>query len=131
MHIRALQRAHPDIGIVELTAKAHAQLCLELQYQHPLVSASSDVNEGRNDDSPESISRFREAYRHYRKGIRRKARGNDEAWKLVKEFEYWRIKRGIGWKGRLFLCGVLVKRQLRALWKWCGAQTTFLRARER
>jgi hypothetical protein len=34
---------------------------------------------------------------------------------LVREFEFWRIKRGIGWDGRLFLWAVDVKKRFRAL----------------
>ena len=100
-----------------LVAKAHAQLCLELQRKELLKSITSDVNDGSMfDASAQNLRNFVEGMRTYRREILPLIQGDREALSLVQEFRFWRWKKGLGWDGRLFQLGVAVKGLPRRLW---------------
>lgn len=114
VYIPALRRARPDLGPAEILAKAHAQLCLELQSKKLLTSITSDVNDmAMFDPSPENSANFSEGLAYYRRELVPMARGNDEALELTREFRSWRRKKGLGLDGRLFRLGVVAKDALR------------------
>jgi hypothetical protein len=103
MHMQALERAHPNPGPVKLLAKAHAQLCLDLQRREAGWSLASDVIDLSSfDPSPENLRVFHSALRHYQKHYRPLAHDNPEAQALVREFDEWCLKKGLGWRGKIF-----------------------------
>lgn len=103
MHMEALEKAHPNLAPVKLLAKAHAQLCLDLQRREPGWSVAADVIDASSfDASPENLRIFHSALRYYHQHYRPLARGNPEAQALVDEFDEWCLKKGIGWRGRIF-----------------------------
>ena len=117
-YMRALQNAHPDFGPEWLVAKAHAQLCLELQTIRPFQSVTSDVSDSSLfDPSKENVKRFKEGLSCYRKIILPQVRADPAAMGLVKEFRYWRLKKGLCWDGRLFRLGVRLKSSMRRPYK--------------
>jgi len=110
----ALRRAHPTLSTPVLLAKAHAQLCLELQRKELLQSCTSDANDPSVfDPSPENLRHFGESFRYYRSKIEPLARGDADAEALAREFRVWRRKKGLGLDGRLFRLGVAAKGALR------------------
>lgn len=110
IYMSALRRAHPGLSIGQQTAKAHAQLCLELQRQDFARSAASDLNRGGEvDTGPEACRRFYEAYRHYCRDIVPMARKDSLARAQLREFRRWRLVKGLGWDGRLFQALVRVR----------------------
>ena len=114
--MKALRAAHPDLPADTLLAKAHAQLCLELQSKALLKSGTSDVNDGTMfDPSKENCRHFLESMKVYRQEIVPLAKGHPEALALVREFRRWRWKKGLEWDGRLFKLGVMAKRMLRRI----------------
>ena len=109
LYMRALRRAHPDYDAVALLAKAHAQLCLELHRKTPLQSNTSDIHDlNMYDPSKENLRYFREGYQVYKREYRSLWRKSEEAKDLVREFDGWRRRKGLGWDGKLFRAGVLV-----------------------
>jgi hypothetical protein len=114
MHMQALERAHPNLTPVKLLAKAHAQLCLDLQRREAGWSVAADVIDASSfDPSPENLRVFHTALRHYRRHYRSLAQGNPEAEGLVREFDEWCLKKGIGWRGRIFRSLVYLRNALR------------------
>jgi hypothetical protein len=121
VYLRALRRAHPDIDPVTLIAKAHAQLCLELQHKVLLQATTSAANDGAMfDASGENLRNFKEAYAYYREHILPLGDSSAEASRLIAEFRHWRRKHGLGWDGRLFQLGVRAKSAVRRVF---GART--------
>lgn len=116
VYLRALRAASPQLDPAGFLAKAHAQLCLEVQAKELLHSVTSDVNDGSKfDDSAESRRNFRESMRTYRREVLPQTHGSRPARALVREFRRWRWKKGLEWDGRLFLLGVACKGALRKL----------------
>jgi hypothetical protein len=116
LHLRALERAQPSLTTVELLARAHAQLCLELQRMEPGVSFASDaIDPSSYDPSEENLARFREGVRVYLERYRPRARGDAEAESLVSEFAFWCEKKGLGGRGRLFQAMLQVWRRARVV----------------
>jgi hypothetical protein len=114
MHMQALERAHPDLPPVKLLAKAHAQLCLELQRREEGWSVAADVIDASSfDPSPENLRIFHEALQYYQEKYRPLARGNREARALVREFDKWCLKKGLGWRGRIYRGLVSLRNVLR------------------
>lgn len=112
----AQRRARPDLDAAALVAKAHAQLCLDLQKKELLRSHTSDANDATVfDPSPENLAAFRESMRTWRRDIAPLGRGDARAEALMREFRRWRWKKGIGWDAQLFRAGVTVKGMLRRL----------------
>jgi hypothetical protein len=112
----ALLRAWPAITPVQILAKAHAQLCLELQHKEVMRSFSSDAIDGASyDPSPENLRRFHEAHRDYVRLYRPLRKDSREAEALVREFDYWMMKKGLSWKGRVFHALVRSKQALRGV----------------
>ena len=117
VYLPALQRAYPGIDPMTLIAKAHAQLCLDLQRKVLLQSVTSDANDGAMfDPSSENLRTFAESFAWYRRSVLPIARINPEAAVLVSEFAHWRRKHGLGWDGRLFRMGLAVKALGRRIW---------------
>lgn len=116
LYLPALRAAQPTLEAPALLAKAHAQLCLEVQSKELLHSVTSDVNDcTKYDDSAQNLEHFGESMRYYRREVLPLARGHAEARALVKEFRRWRWKKGLEWDGRLFLFGVACKGLARRL----------------
>lgn len=114
MHMQALERAFPNLTPVQLLAKAHAQLCLDLQRREAGWSIASDpIDASSFDASPENLRIFHEALEYYRLHYRPLARGNPEAQALVKEFDEWCVKKGIGWRGKIFRTLLSLRNALR------------------
>lgn len=113
-YVPALQRAHPKLDPVMLTAKVHAQLCLEMQRKDLLQSNTSDINDAAMfDPSPENLRHFSNGMDYYRARVVPQVRQDPEALELIREFRLWRRKRGLGWDGKLFQVGVKMKAALR------------------
>lgn len=113
VYMRALGRAHPELPAVEVLAKAHAQLCLELQHKEFSQSVVCDLNDGgQPDDSAEARKRFLTAFAYYRSHYRDLGKSGKDAERMVNEFDTWRKKRGIGWDGRLLSAGRSLKKAL-------------------
>ena len=103
LHMPALQRSNPNLSPVSLLAKAHAQLCLDLQRREMGWSIAADVIDASSfEASAENLRVFHQAMRDYRRHYRPLASGNPEAEALVREFDHWCLKKGIGWRGRIF-----------------------------
>lgn len=67
----ALERAHPDWSIVTLTAKAHAQIVLDLhRHEKFAFNTSEGVDGGGLEFSRENLRCFHESRRHYTGPIR-------------------------------------------------------------
>ncbi len=116
IYMSALRRAHPCLSVGEQTAKAHAQLCLELQLQDYARSAPSDLQRGgKVDIRPETRRRFQEAYRHYRRDIVPIARKDRLARRQLREFRRWRLVKGLGWDGRLFQAALKLRSFVRRM----------------
>jgi hypothetical protein len=95
MHMEALERAHPDMPPATLLAKAHAQLCLDLQRKEAMNSFAADaIDPSSFDASEENLMRFFEGRRVYEARYRPLARRDPAAAKLVQEFDYWCLKKG-------------------------------------
>lgn len=119
MHMDALERAYPQFTPATLVAKAHSQLCLELQRKEVARSFPADALDDTNYDAqPENLRRFEEARRIYERRYCPLAKTDPEAGALIAEFRFWRLKKGIGWDGRLFLIAVAIKGVLRRLFPW-------------
>lgn len=117
MYMRALCRAHPTLSTVELVSKAQAQMSLDLQWKEPFASCPSEMNRGgRMDASGTNLLDFRDSYRYYRRHVVPSARGDAAATELVREFEYWLLKNGVDWKGRLFRVAVRSKQVVRRMY---------------
>ena len=116
MHMRALLQAHPDMPPVTVLAKAHAQLCLDLQRKEPMTSFAADpIDPSSFDPSPENLHRFFQGRRYYQEHFVPLARRDPEAMSLVREFHYWCLKKGLGWKGKLFQLVVRGRKSIRSL----------------
>jgi len=103
MHMQALERAQPGLSPVKLLAKAHAQLCLDLQRREVGWSVAADVIDASSfDPNPENLRVFDEALRYYQRHYRPLAEGNPEAQALIREFDGWCVKKGLGWRGKIF-----------------------------
>ncbi|MEQ1862043.1 MAG: hypothetical protein ABMA13_19160 [Chthoniobacteraceae bacterium] len=114
LHMDALERAHPSLPKVDLVAKAQAQLCLELQRKEPMRTFPADVLEPSHFDAgPENLARFKAALRVYDRRYRALAKGDPEVQRLVREFDYWCLKKGLGWRGKIFRALVRAKSWLR------------------
>jgi hypothetical protein len=111
-----LQRAYPHMPVTHLLSKAHAQLCLDLQKKVVMESIPSDVHDLNSfDSSAENLKAFQECYRFYLKYVLPLAKG-PEAEKIVSEFRYWLLKKGIGFEGKVFNRFVKLKKILRNLY---------------
>jgi hypothetical protein len=116
VYLPALQRAFQDIDSVTLIAKAHAQLCLEVQHKVLLQATTSAANDAAMfDPSPENLCNFKEAFAYYRKHVLPLGDSSEEASRLITEFRLWRRKHGLGWDGQLFQLGVRAKALIRHL----------------
>jgi len=110
IYMPALDRAFPEMTIPDRTAKAHGQLCLELQRHSFGATLPSDTHDPASyDDSSENRRAFAESYRYYIKNVLPSTRRNPAARALVAEMDYWLLKKGIGWKGRVFRSLVWLK----------------------
>jgi hypothetical protein len=103
MHMDALERAHPEMPPATLLAKAHAQLCLDLQRKETMNSFAADVIDPSSFDAgEENLRLFSEGRAVYEARYRPLARRDPAAEKLVQEFDYWCLKKGLGWRGKFF-----------------------------
>lgn len=103
IHMQALERAQPNLNAVKLLAKAHAQLCLDLQRREVGWSLAADAIDASSfDPSSENLHIFHTALQDYRQRYRPLAEGDPEAQALVREFDHWCVKKGIGWRGKIF-----------------------------
>jgi hypothetical protein len=118
LFLSGLRRANPRMDRITLVAKAHAQLCLDLQRKVEGHSITADANDGSVfDPSPENLAHYNQSLRTYRAEVLPLAREDAECTRLAREFRYWRWKKGLGWDGRLFRLAVATKRQFRRLTK--------------
>lgn len=114
LYMSALLAARPHLSSEMILAKAHAQLCLEIQKHIPLRSQASDVHDSRNVDfSRECRVAFLEGYSVYRRKFRPLARSSPLARSQANEFTYWRRKKGLGWDGWLFIRLIRAKQLFR------------------
>lgn len=115
LYYRCIKRAWPSLSLAEILGKSHAQLCLELQRKMVGISSPADVHDPSTfDDSSENQSEFFKAWKFYRREILPLVEGRSEM-SLVREFEMWRLKKGVGFKGQLFLLLLKIKAILRRL----------------
>ena len=117
LYYRCMWRAWPSLSISEILGKSHAQLCLIMQRKTIGSTVACDVHDPKTfDGSRENMNYFHEDYSFYTREIRPLAQGDHEK-SLAREFEMWRLKKGIGLKGDIFLFLVRVKALLRSLKK--------------
>lgn len=114
VYLDALLKVKPDITISELTAKAHAQLSLDLQRKEYGKTYPADLHDPSSfSPTKENLDAFWADYRIYRSRVRKKAKNDNDAKTLLDEFDYWLLKKGIGFKGKLFRMAVSAKGMLR------------------
>lgn len=117
LYYRCMRRAWPALSVSEILGKTHAQLCLDMQKKTVGATAPCDVHDPKTFDfSRENLQAFYDAYSFYCRKIRFLAKGRHEL-SLVREFELWRLKKGIGFKGKIFLLLVRIKAKFRSLTK--------------
>ena len=110
VYMPALERAFPEMSVAERTARAHGQLCLELQRHVFAATLPTDVHDPASfDDSPGNRQAFADSYCYYVRHVLPLTRGNPAARALVAEMDYWLLKKGIGWRGRIFRALVRLK----------------------
>lgn len=115
IYMDAVERAYPRMTTAELLSRAHAQLCLELQRKEVGSSRGVDVFDASSfKTSHINLKNFWEAYHYYKQHYRPRGAGNAEAIKLIRDFERYRLSRGLGIDGRLFLFLSRIKHQLKA-----------------
>ena len=116
----ALERGHPQLNIVGLTAKLHAQMVLDLHRHEKFVFNTSDgVSGGGLEFSRTNVRWFEESSRYYQGHYRRRALAHPQARCLDADFRHWCRKKGIGWRGKAFLAAVRAKRWLRMPFDLC------------
>lgn len=114
LYIKCAKSAWPSLEISELLGKSHAQLCLELQRKKVAFSYTADANDPSVfDESKENMQSFAKSYKYYKKTIKPLAK-NEGEYKIVKEFKYWILKKGIGWDGKIFKTLVQLKKAYRS-----------------
>jgi hypothetical protein len=102
-YMRAYRNAFPQAASSSMLLKAQCQVCLEVQRKHPRLSIPSDAIDSRNyHPTVENLARFNEAYHDYRRHYRWRGLLSREGLRLLVAFEWWIIKKQLGWKGRLF-----------------------------
>jgi hypothetical protein len=100
VHVRALERAFPALGLTELAGKAYAQLALELHpHRRYRFNTSDGVAGGHLDLSPENLAAFRTAWQSYRDAWWPRWRADAAVAALDRDFRHWLRKHGIGWSG--------------------------------
>lgn len=111
--IEAYCRAFPSAKPIEILAKAHAQLCLDLQYKVLGSSAATDVFDSSNyDPTGDNIAAFRRNLAWYRQELRPLAGSDPAVATILKEFDYWLLKKGFGIRGKIFRLACSAKRAL-------------------
>ena len=106
----ALGRAHPNLTRAEITARAHAQLVLELhRHQRFEFNTSDGIHGGGIDLSADNLRQFQESLAYYNRHLRGAALADPAARQLDAAFRKWCLKKGIGWQGRAFRSLVAVK----------------------
>lgn len=113
VYMPALERAHPEMDLPTLIAKAHAQIAMEIQDLAPFRFNSSDVITNRVDLSDERKAGFWASMRYYNSALRPRAKRDPQARDLHKKFVLWRLKKGLGWDSKLFAFAVACKALLR------------------
>ncbi len=99
----ALERAHPNMPLPELVAKAHCQMLLDLQDLRPLAFNPSEAcRGGRVNLSRQNLANFRDSLQYYNDHYRQRALRDPNARALHRDFRHWCLKQGIGWDGKLF-----------------------------
>jgi len=99
----ALKRAYPNLSCAELTARTHAQLVLELhRHQRFTFNTSDGVHGGSVELSDENLRYFWDGLAYYEAHLRADALQDPEARQLDAIFRRWCLKKGLGWRGRIF-----------------------------
>lgn len=99
----ALLAAEPGLTPSARLSKAHAQLALDVQRKRRGTTTSADVHDQTSHDpSPENLAAFRASLRYYHRHILPRALASPAAWRLAREFAWWRWKKGLGWDGRAY-----------------------------
>jgi hypothetical protein len=115
--MEALERAYPEMTTADLLSKAHAQLCLELQNKSLGQSITSEVYNSNLVKNTNANNRdiFWKAYRFYEKYYKPLSLGNPDAKELVKNFERYRLYRGMGIDGKFFQLIVKINKILKSI----------------
>jgi hypothetical protein len=112
-YMRAYQRAFPQAAPSNVLLKAQCQICLELQRKRPRFDTSSDAIDLRNyDPAPENLALFYKAYADYRRHYRWRGLLSRAGVRLLFGFEWWVVKKRLGWKGRTFGFLLRLRRRL-------------------
>lgn len=118
LYYQAANRAWSDLPLSDLCAKALVQLCLELQRKEVGRSFTSDVHDATSfDPSPENLRYFQESKLYFETQIVPQVQSDAECVRLINEFQYWCLKKGIGVKGKAFLAAVKTKGVLRSIFR--------------
>jgi hypothetical protein len=99
IYMDALEKSYPEYKLIDLLAKAQAQMLFDLQYK--TVGSSTATSTGL-DLSAVNLGFFFESYSEYRSRFGMQIKYDKEAKKLDKQFEMWKTRNGIGFKGRIF-----------------------------
>ena len=117
----ALQRAHPQMTLAELVAKAHCQMLLDLQDLKPLAFNPSEACRGGGGESTsENIANFRQSLAYYNSRYRARALTDPQSRPLHRDFRRWCLKQGIGIEGKIFRMLVRCKQTARRMFSSAG-----------
>jgi hypothetical protein len=123
-YMRAHRNAFPEAAPATILLKAQCQVCLEVQKKRPRFSTPSDAIDSRNyHPTEENLARFKEAYNDYRRHYRWLGLVSRESLTLIVAFEWWIIKKQLGWKGRLFSLLRQVRRRVIPDQFWRASKT--------
>lgn len=115
VYMDAIETAFPDERMEVYVAKAICQVCLELQRKELAVSVPCDLHDAKSyDPNPDNLRRFWESYERLWNRYGRISRRSSSCRDLMREFEKWRQKKGLGFRGKVFRALVRAKTMLRA-----------------
>lgn len=103
LYMDALDKAHPELKAEDILVKAHAQLCLNLMRKEVGRYFPADhFNSGSLCLTEENVNYFWQDYNYYKKNIRPLGRSNSQTQALIREFDQWLMRRGMGLSGRVY-----------------------------
>lgn len=116
VYMDALEKAHPNLPFPCIISKAIAQLLLELQKRSFFVfNTAYGYTGGQVVLSGTNLSNFRDSLRSFRRRYLFRVKQDSELRELYKKFDFWCLKIGIGFRGKIFLLSVKIKGQFRRL----------------
>jgi hypothetical protein len=116
IYMDSLKKAYPEINVVDILAKAHAQLCLELQRKIPADSTAADTfGNDSFDPTPENLRNFWQSYEECKRKYYPLAKTEIQAQKAIQDFARYRYSHNIGMDSYLFNAFASSKKALKRL----------------